>query len=106
MYMVKLIFHKNPERIGGGITELRSGIHRLIIDMGADLPQEDFTLEPNPELPGLTCGVPTCDAVLISHYHGDHAGLLKYVLPGIPIYMSRVTRSVCGWSRPRCCATI
>ena len=92
--MVKLIFHKNPERIGGGMTELRSGVHRLIIDMGADLPQEDLTPEPNPELPGLTCGAPTCEAVLISHYHGDHAGLLKYVLPGIPIYMSRVTRSV------------
>jgi len=37
--MVKLIFHKNPERIGGGITELQSNGHRLIIDMGADLPK-------------------------------------------------------------------
>ena len=95
--MVKLIFHKNPERIGGGITELQSNGHRLIIDMGADLPKSGSfseTREANPNINGVTCGTPDCDGVLISHYHGDHAGLLHYVLPNIPIYMSRATRSV------------
>lgn len=93
--MVKLVFHKNPERIGGGITELCSGTHRLIIDMGADLPQNGpFSKEPNPNIPGLTSGVAACEGVLISHYHMDHVGLLQYVLPEIPIYMSRVTQSV------------
>ena len=32
--MVEIFFHKEPERIGGGITEIKYNNHRLIIDMG------------------------------------------------------------------------
>jgi ribonuclease J len=34
---------------------------------------------------------PTFDAVLISHAHSDHFGLLRYVHPGIPVYLSEIT---------------
>ena len=34
--MLSLKFHKDPERIGGGITEINYDGHRLIIDMGAE----------------------------------------------------------------------
>lgn len=40
-----------------------------------------------PEVDGLFCGEPNCDAVLISHYHGDHVGLLEAVLVDVPVYM-------------------
>ena len=46
--MLSLTFHKNPERIGGGITELNYNGHRLIIDMGAELEYEGA--EPNPQI--------------------------------------------------------
>lgn len=99
--MVEIFFHKEPERIGGGITEIRYQGHRLILDMGADLPPEaaygaaaKIYQEENPAIEGVTQGDAACDGVLISHYHGDHIGLVQYVLPGVPIYMSRVCRDV------------
>ena len=90
--MLSLKFHKNPERIGGGITEIIYDNHRLIIDMGAELEYEGA--EPNPNIEGVTVGEANCDGVLITHYHGDHIGLLKYLLPEVPVYMSKVTQEI------------
>ncbi len=90
--MLSLTFHKNPERIGGGITELNYNGHRLIIDMGAELEYEGA--EPNPQIKGVTFGEAQCDGVLITHYHGDHIGLLKYLLPEVPVYMSKVSQEI------------
>ena len=84
--MVEIFFHKEPERIGGGITEIKYNNHRLIIDMGAELQFEPFGRAfpedmngLNPQISGVTSGVPDCDGVLISHYHEDHIGLLRYL---------------------------
>ena len=90
--MLSLTFHKNPERIGGGITELNYNGHRLIIDMGAELEYEGA--EPNPQIKGVTLGEAQCDGVLITHYHGDHIGLLKYLLPDVPVYMGKVSQEI------------
>ena len=90
--MLSLKFHKNPERIGGGITEINYDGHRLIIDMGAEL--EFDGEEPNPNIEGVTIGEVNCDGVLITHYHGDHMALVKYVLPEVPVYMSKVSKEI------------
>lgn len=99
--MVEIFFHKEPERIGGGITEIKYNNHRLIIDMGAELQFEPFgrafpadVNELNPRIAGVTSGVPDCDGVLISHYHEDHIGLLRYLLPEVSVYMSKVCRDI------------
>lgn len=90
--MLSIKFHKNPERIGGGITEINYNGHRLIIDMGAELEYEGE--EPNPMIEGITCGEANCEGVLITHYHGDHMALMKYVLPEVPVYMSKVSKEI------------
>ena len=90
--MLSLKFHKDPERIGGGITEINNDGHRLIIDMGAELEFEGE--EPNPNIDGVTIGKANCDGVLITHYHGDHMALVKYVLPEVPVYMSKVSKEI------------
>ena len=90
--MLSLKFHKDPERIGGGITEINYDGHRLIIDMGAELEFEGE--EPNPNIDGVTIGKANCDGVLITHYHGDHMALVKYVLPEVPVYMSKVSKEI------------
>ena len=50
--------------------------------------------ELNPQIAGVTSGTPDCDGVLISHYHEDHIGLLRYLLPEVPVYMSKVCRDI------------
>ena len=92
--MLKIIFHKDPERVGGGITEISSNGKRLIIDMGADMDKGFDYEEPNPNIEGLTVGDANVGAILITHYHADHIGLLKYALPNIPVYMSEATQAV------------
>ncbi|MBQ0107774.1 MAG: MBL fold metallo-hydrolase, partial [Phascolarctobacterium sp.] len=92
--MLKIIFHKDPQRVGGGITEINCNGKRLIIDMGADMDKGFDYEEPNPDIDGLTLGDADVGAILITHYHPDHIGLLKYALPGIPVYMSEATQAV------------
>ena len=60
---------------------------RIILDAGTELDEAEKVVVP--EVPGLFQGAADCDAVLVSHYHQDHTGLLNNVLDGIPIYMTR-----------------
>lgn len=84
--------HRGTHQIGGCVTEIRSENARIIIDMGAELPGEegagDFTID------GVTSGYSNCDAVFITHYHGDHCGLYKDILPDIPVYMGEVAKDI------------
>ena len=92
---MKLRFYKNTNRIGGGITEIISHGSRIILDFGSDLPNgDDAAPEPMPRIYGVTCGKPDCDGIFITHYHGDHNGLLQYVLPEIPVFMGEGAKAV------------
>lgn len=75
---------RGSHQIGGSIVEVASGDTRIILDVGSELGEREPVA---PELDGLFQGAPDCDAVLISHYHGDHVGLLDAVLADIPAYM-------------------
>lgn len=106
---MNLIIHRGTKEIGGSCVELRSQGTRIIIDLGmplvnAETERFDSRLTENksiPELidshvlpkisglyPGEKRGV---DAVIISHPHQDHYGLLRYINPEIPVYMSKGT---------------
>ncbi|NLK20363.1 MAG: MBL fold metallo-hydrolase [Synergistaceae bacterium] len=89
---MKIIIHRGTKQIGGCITEIKTDNGRIFIDMGEELPGAgslgDFWID------GVTAGRPDCDAIFITHYHGDHAGLYRDVLPGIPIFMGEVAREL------------
>lgn len=92
---MNLKFYKDTNRIGGGITEITSHGSRIILDFGSDLPKgENNAPEPMPLIDGVTCGKPDCDGIFITHYHGDHNGLLQYVLPEIPVFMGKGAKAV------------
>lgn len=79
--------HRGQNQIGGSIIELATDSTRIILDVGINL-DEGREVE-IPKIEGLFCGDPTYDAVIISHYHSDHIGLLPYVLEEIPIYIGK-----------------
>lgn len=86
---MKIIVHRGTHQIGGCATEIRTNTNRVIIDMGSEL-------EGNAPLsiPGVTEGKSNCDAVLFTHYHGDHIGLIESVNDDIPLLMSELALSI------------
>jgi ribonuclease J len=109
---MKLIIHRGTKEIGGSCVELYSKETRIIIDLGMPLvnsENEHFDsklLEDKnipelieshllPKVKGLYVGEEKgIDAVLISHPHQDHYGLLRYINPEIPVYMSKGTQAL------------
>ena len=113
LYM-QLTIHRGTHEIGGSCVELcsSSGNTRLIIDIGlplvnADMSPFDWGTHRKSTLPQLLTkkilppvdglyenDKPAITAVLLSHAHIDHYGLLRFVHPDIPLYMSMGTKSL------------
>jgi len=101
-----LTIHRGATEIGGSCVELQSGRSRILIDFGLPLvdenmerfdskrikgkPREDLIQSGVlPDIEGLYEGEkPTIDAVLLSHPHQDHYGLLSFINSKIPVYLS------------------
>ncbi len=101
--------HRGSQEIGGSCVQLSAGNTRIILDVGMPLVNPDgseFNMRDYdglsgaelveasvlPRVEGLYAWQqPSVDAVLISHAHQDHYGLIKYVHPDIPVYMSEGT---------------
>ena len=101
-----LTIHRGAREIGGSCVEVSAGNTRILIDFGMPLVDEDrepfdsrkltgksvAELKESgilPDIKGLYNDEPKgIDAILISHSHQDHYGLLDYANPDIPLYMS------------------
>ncbi|MFH1845982.1 MAG: MBL fold metallo-hydrolase [Candidatus Omnitrophota bacterium] len=104
---MKIIIHRGTREIGGNCVELISSGLRILIDFGmplVDSVSEQFdadllkgksieTLKKEKilaDIKGLYPGEEKpIDAILISHSHLDHYGLLSYINKEIPVYMSK-----------------
>lgn len=82
---MKICIHRGQNQIGGSIIEISTSNTRIFLDVGIEL--DEFERIAVPEIEGVFEGGKNCDAILISHYHSDHIGLLEFILPEIPIYM-------------------
>ena len=93
---MKVRILKGTNQIGGCITEITSDKGtKIIIDFGEDLPDDNVTVKrENPNIDGLTWGSKKYDAVFITHSHGDHIGLINYILDDIPVYVEPESKKI------------
>ena len=64
---MQIKIHRGINQIGGCVTEIKSRKARILIDVGANLPTCESKVKVN-----IAKISKKCDAVLITHYHGDH----------------------------------
>ena len=107
---MNITIHRGTHEIGGTLIELKSENSRILIDAGYPLflnnqPIGDevssysydklLELGVLPNIKGLyEWDTPAFDAVVISHAHIDHYGLLRYIHPAISVYLSKGTRKI------------
>lgn len=91
---MKVIVHRGTHQIGGVATEIKTEKTRIIVDMGEELGLDaDFVPQPL-SIGGVTDSDVACDAILITHYHGDHIGQLMNAHKDIPIYIGEFAKAV------------
>lgn len=113
--IMNIIVHRGTKEIGGSCIEVRSAMTRLILDLGMPLvapwnkkeklesgaylkmtAKELLEAGVLPRVSGLYA-VNASDpvtAVLLSHPHQDHYGLLAHIHADIPVYLSDGTRRI------------
>lgn len=81
---MKLKIHRGSHEIGGTCIELIANNGKtLLVDFGSPLSEENPNIEYAMNL--------KADALLISHAHQDHYGLLEYLDKSTKIYIGKVT---------------
>ena len=104
--------YRGSKQVGGTCIEIKSGNSRILLDLGMPLNDKDgkdFLVDPLkgkktweskdisdlkqagilPDSKGLyQDDKKDFDAILVSHSHGDHYGLLHFANPDIPVFMS------------------
>jgi ribonuclease J len=87
--LLRVTVHRGSHQIGGSCIELATDHHRLLIDAGS--PLDDFQPKELPPIPGVSLPGSPPDAVLLSHAHADHSGLLGRLPSGVPVWMTSGT---------------
>ena len=91
---MKVCIHRGARQIGGSCVEIEHENARLILDLGLPLDAEDDVgLLPSVSYDGLR-------AVLISHPHQDHYGLLHHLPQEVPVAMGAAARRIIRAAAP------
>ena len=90
-----IIIHRGTHQIGGCVTEIRTDFASIIIDMGAPLPGS-LPEETTEDVEDIVSACRKCDAVFITHYHGDHIGRIDWLNPDTPLYIGKAAKEIYG----------
>jgi ribonuclease J len=78
---MKILIHRGSHEIGGTCIQLATEKSTILLDLGQPLSENSRHLDVAALRP---------DAVLISHPHQDHYGLIDALFPDIPVYMGKL----------------
>lgn len=98
---MKIIIHRGTHQIGGISTEIATEKTRILIDMGDELSLDANFASAPLHIPGVTDANGCCDAVLFTHYHGDHTGQMMCIRPEIPLYAGALAKDILRLSSGR-----
>jgi len=82
---MKITIHKGSHEIGGTCIQLSSGKTSILLDAGLPL---------SPDSQPVDLSRLIVDALLVSHPHQDHFGLMASLPPGTPVYIGKLARSL------------
>ncbi|WP_022757919.1 MBL fold metallo-hydrolase [Butyrivibrio fibrisolvens] len=89
---IRVIPRRGAMQIGGVCTEIATDNMRIMFDFGS--PLEGEGRQDVLDIEGVTTGKANCDAVFITHYHGDHVGEVPNIMADIPVYMHKTAREI------------
>ena len=98
---MKLCIHRGTHQIGGIAAEISTASTRILIDMGDELSLDPNFVSAPLNIPGVTDANGHCNAVLVTHYHGDHTGQMLRICPEIPIYAGALAKDIMRLSAER-----
>lgn len=98
---MKLCIHRGTHQIGGIAAEISTASTRILIDMGDELSLDPNFVSAPLNIPGVTDGNGHCEAVLFTHYHGDHTGQMLRIRPEIPLYAGALAKDIMRLSAER-----
>jgi ribonuclease J len=82
---MQVTIHKGSHEIGGNCIQVSSENTTILLDVGLPL---------SPDSRSVDVSRLTVDAVLVSHPHQDHFGLMASLPPGTPVYIGKLARSL------------
>ena len=98
--MSDLTIYRGTHQIGGCCTEISVDGKRILIDFGANLPDTDETSPlPDQKLTAQVFDGRPTEAVLFTHYHGDHYGLFKSIPKNVPLYIGPLAKQILNVDR-------
>ena len=91
---MRIRIHRGTREIGGTCIELESAGSRILLDLGLPLNASDLASTPLPEVDGLRGDDPSPLAIVLSHGHRDHWGLVPKIGDRIPLVMGKATERI------------
>ena len=91
---MQIRIHRGTREIGGTCIEVESAGSRILLDLGLPLNATDIASTPLPGVDGLREGNTGLLAIILSHGHRDHWGLVPKANPRIPLVMGKATESI------------
>lgn len=97
---MRACIHRGAKEIGGSCVEIISYSQRIILDLGLPLDAERNDIKYLPNISGLDGNDDSLLAIIISHPHIDHFGLLAHISPKVPVIMGSAARTIITRAAP------